>query len=126
MNKAGFKPTKINGLGGFAIDVDSPHVNDLSVLLSAVDTVELHTDDTNHLSIIKAVCLNKNPTLRSLIIRIYRDYDHFAQMCASLLLEASFINLERLHCPVPLSDSYRNLLVVTFGSSQYEGATTFQ
>ena len=109
LNKAGFKPTKMDGLDGFAIDVDSPHVNDLSVLLSALDTVELDTDDTNNLSIIKAVCMNKNPTLRSLIIR--KDYDHFAQMCISLLLEASFINLEHLHYPVPISDGCRDVLV---------------
>ena len=108
LNKAGFKPTKICANGGFAIDMNSRYMSELSVLVSAVDTVELLAEDNNLLSIIKALCMNKKPNLRSLTVR---GDDNFTQMCISLLLEASIIGLESLHCPVPIGDSGRNHLV---------------
>ena len=102
LNKAGFKPAKINTNGGFAIDMNSQYVNDLSVLVSAVDTVKLIAEDNQLLSVIKAICMNERPTLRSLTVRGGDNY--FMQMCISLLLEASVIGLESLHCTAPISD----------------------
>jgi hypothetical protein len=107
LNKANFKPTKIRAIGGFAIDMDSRYVNDLSVLVSAVDTVELLAEDNRHLSLIKAICMNERPMLRSLTI----NGNDFTQSCISLLLESSVVGLETLHCPVPTGDSGRNHLV---------------
>ena len=46
-NKAGCKPSKINTNSGFVIDMNSRYMSDLSVLVSAVDTVEL-LEDCSH------------------------------------------------------------------------------
>ena len=82
LNKAGFKPTKVCNIqiNEFTIDINSHYIRDLSVLVSAVDTVEIENQTT--LSIIKAICMNKRPALRSLTVR----GDNFTQMCISLLL----------------------------------------
>ena len=101
LNKAGFKPTKIHTNGGFAIDANSQYLSDLSILVSSVETVELIVqEDQATLSIIKAICMNKNAKLRS-----FTTYDReFTQKCVSLILEASIIGLERLRCPIPVND----------------------
>ena len=109
LNKAGFKPVKINTNGGFAIDMNSRYMSDLSVLVSAVDTVELLAEDNQLLSVIKAICMNESPKLRSLSVRGGDNY--FFQMCISLLLEASVIGLESLRCAAPISDGDRSHLV---------------
>ena len=113
LNKASFKPAKIDASGGFSIDMNSRYMNDLSVLLSAVDTVELPEGESQPLSIIKAICMSESPMLRSLAVL----GDDFTQRCVSLLLEASVVSLEKLYCTVPTSDSGRGHLI-EFLSSQ--------
>ena len=108
LNKASFKPTNIRANGGFAIDTNSRYLGDLSVLVSAVDTVELLAQDNHLLSLIKAICMNEKPMLRSLTV----SGNDFTQMCISILLESSsVIGLEKLYCTVPTSDSGRSHLV---------------
>ena len=108
LNKVGFKPTNIHVNGGFAIDMNSRYMSDLSVLVSAVDTVELLAQDNHFLSLIKAICMNERPMLRSLTV----SGNDFTQMCISILLESSsVIGLETLHCTVPTSDSGHSRLV---------------
>ena len=85
-------------------------MSDLSVLVSAVDTIELLGEDDQFLTLIKAVCMNERPKLRSLILHT-RGSDSFIQMCISLLLEASIVSLESLYCPAPISDSARSCLI---------------
>ena len=113
LNKAGFKPTKIDTRAGFAIDLNSRYISDLSVLVSAVDTVRFLAEDNHLLSIIKAICVNERPRLR--FLSVYGD--DFTQMCISLLLEGHVIGLENLCCNIPMSDrGYYHL--VEFLSSQ--------
>ena len=112
LNKASFKPTKIVIRDGFTIDTNSRYIGDLSILVSAVDTLELLVEDNELLSIMKAVCMNKSPKLRSLTVH----GDNFTQMCIPLLLEASAIGLESLHCTAPFSDSGRDRLVELLSS----------
>ena len=108
LNKAGFKPTNIHANGGFAIDMNSRYLGDLSVLVSAVDTVELLAEDNHLLSLIKAICMNERPMLRSLTV----SGNDFTQTCISILLESSsVIGLEKLHCTLPTGDSGHSRLV---------------
>ena len=108
LNKAGFKPTNIRANGGFAIDTNSRYMSDLSVLVSAVDTVELLAEDNRLLSLIKAICMNERPMLRSLTV----SGNDFTQMCMSVLLESSsVIGLEKLHCTLPTGGSGHSHLV---------------
>ena len=112
LNKAGFKPAKIETRGGSVIDTNSRYMSDLSVLISAVDTLKLLAEDNQLLSLIKAVCMNERPKLRSLIIdTVSHCSDNFTQMCMSLLLEESVTSLESLHCAAPVSDIARNCLI---------------
>ena len=102
LNKAGFKPTEIHTRGGFAIDVSSRYVSELSILVSCVETVKLVVKgDQTSLSIPKAICMNERPKLRYLTIAD----GEFAQKCVSLILETSIIDLESLHCSIPVNDS---------------------
>ena len=108
MNKAGFKPTYIRANGGFAIDMNSRYMSDLSVLVSAVDTIELLAEDNHLLSLIKAICMNERPILRSLTV----SGNDFTQTCMSVLLESSsVIGLEKLHCTLPTGGSGHSRLV---------------
>ena len=109
LNKAGFKPTKIHTQGGFAIELNSPYIDDLSILVSDVDTVELLVEKNvkTNLSVVKAVCKNGSPKLRSL--KVYGD--RFTQASISLLQEASIIGLETLHCTLPISTNDCKCLV---------------
>ena len=59
-------------------------------------------------AVIEAICMNERPKLRSLTVN---GGDNFTQMCISLLLEASVISLESLHCAAPINDSGCNRLV---------------
>ena len=69
LNKACFKPTEIQTRGGFAIDINSRYVCEISILVSSVDTVNLFVQgDQTTLSIIKAICMNESPKLCSLTI----------------------------------------------------------
>ena len=112
-NKASFKPTNIRsfGLDRFAIDINSQYINDLSVVLSAIDTAELENSQTTP-AIIKAICMNEKPALRSLTVR----GGYFPQVCISLLLEASVISLESLFCRMPVSDDDGTLLTELLSS----------
>ena len=102
LNRAGFKPTKIQTRGGFAIDINSRYVSDLSILVSSLDKADLHVkEDQTSLSIIKAICMNEKPKLRSFTI----TDGELAQKCVSLILEAPVIGLESVHCPIPVCDS---------------------
>ena len=108
LNKAGFKPTYIRANGGFAIDMNSCYMSDLSVLVSAVDTVELLAEDNHLLSLIEAICMNERPMLRSLTV----SGNDFTQTCMSVLLESSsVVGLEKLHCTLPTGGSGHSRLV---------------
>jgi hypothetical protein len=109
LNTAGFKPAKINISSGFAIDMNSRYMSDLSTLVSAVDTIDVHDEDIQPLSIVKAICMNERPMLRSL--SVFGDNSTQLQMCISLLLESSIVGLEVLRCSVPIDVSGRNCLV---------------